>query len=717
MQSTFYCPTCRAPVAYGQDLCKNCGAALTWTSQQQLYYCPNCSSAVTYGQAACGVCGTALIWAEQQASQPQQSYGQQTGQNRPSQQDTGGETSTQKDGRPRKPARKKSRAVLRKQKVLVALGLILMLIIGGGVLIISMNWDSSKQNSGAPSLSTDEPAILSFTASPATVAPGEKSTLQWNTDGATSVSVDQNIGKVAAEGSLEVSPSENTTYTLAATNSIGSITGSATVNVVVPPLPVISSFTASPSAVNPGQTANLQWNVTGASYITIDHGVGTIPASGSSPVSPSENTTYTLTAGGPAGSVKASTTITIAGANPPAVSVFSAKPAAINVGQSSLLQWDVTGATSVSINHDVGSVDPSGSKAVSPSENTTYILTAKNDYGSINASAVVAVYQSKPPVIGSFTATATAISAGQSSTLQWSVTGATSISINPGIGTVSSTGTFSVSPSDNTTYIITASSGGSTVTSTATISIVPTGTPVITSFNAVPGVITKGQSTELRWNVSGATSVSIDQGVGTVDVRSGTVDVSPTTHTTYTLTATGTAGSVTARVIVTVAPPAAFTINSFTSSPVTIKAGEQATLRWNVSGATSVSIDHDVGDGLPLQGTATVTPTVATTYTLTATGSSSSATALVTVSVIAAGTPVITSFTAAPSAITAGQSTTLEWNVTDANSVSIDNGIGTVSLTGSVTMSPSVTTTYTLTAQGNSGTDNSAVTVTVNPAP
>jgi hypothetical protein len=32
-------------------------------------------------------------------------------------------------------------------------------------------------------------------------------------------------------------------------------------------------------------------------------------------------------------------------------------------------------------------------------------------------------------------------------------------------------------------------------------------------------------------------------------------------------------------------------------------------------------------------------------------------------------------------------------------------------------MSPSVTTTYTLTAQGNSGTDNSAVTVTVNPAP
>ncbi|MCX6008002.1 MAG: zinc ribbon domain-containing protein [Chloroflexi bacterium] len=711
MQSTYYCPTCKAPVALGQNLCNNCGAALTWTPQQQPYYCPYCSSVVTYGRAACGVCGTTLVWEEQQTS------GQQTGLNQPSQQNTGGETSAQKDGRPYKPTRKKAHAALRKQKTIAAIGLIFILIISVVMVIISISWGLSEQKSGAPALSTGEPAILSFTASPTTVAPGEKSTLKWNTGGATTVSIDQNIGKVAAAGSLEVSPSENTTYTLAATNSIGSITGSATVNVVVPPLPVISAFTASPSAVNPGQTANLQWNVTGASYITIDHGVGTVPASGSAPISPSENTTYTLTAGGRAGSVKASTTVTMAGATPPAISVFSAKPAAINIGQSSLLQWEVTGATSVSINHDVGPVDPSGSKAVSPSENTTYILTAKNDYGSISASAVVAVYLSKPPVIGSFTATPSAITAGQSSTLQWTVTGATSVSINPGIGTVDSTGTFSISPSDNTTYILTASSGGSTVTSTATISIVPTGTPIITSFNAVPGVITKGQSTELRWNVSGATSVSIDQGIGTVDLRSGTVEVSPATHTTYILTATGTAGSSTASVIVTVAPPSTLSINSFTSSPVTIRAGNQATLQWSVSGATSVTIDHGVGDSLPLQGTASVTPNVETTYTLTAIGSSNTITASVTVSVIAAGTPVIALFTAS-SPITAGHSTTLEWNVEDANSVHIDNGIGTVPLIGSVTTSSlSETTTYTLTAQGNSGTATSTVTVTVNPAP
>ncbi len=732
MQSTYYCPTCRAPIAYGQDVCRSCGAALTWTSQQQQYYCPYCSSAVTYGRAACGVCGTTLVWAEQQTPQTppaqsyggqaaqdsqQQPYGQQTGVNQPSQRDTGWETSAQKDGRPHKPTKKKARVSFRKQKIIAASGLILILIISVVVVIISISLGLSEQKSGSPVSSTGEPAILSFTASPATVAPGEKAILQWNTDGATSVSIDQNIGKIAAAGSLEVSPSENTTYTLAATNSTGSVSGSATVIVAVPAPPVISSFTAAPSVVNPGQTANLQWNVTGASYVTIDHGVGTVPASGSSPVSPSENTTYTLTAGWRSGSVKASTAVTIAGATPPAVSVFSVKPAAINIGQSSLLQWDVTGATSVSINHDIGAVDPTGSKAVSPSENTTYILTAKNDYGSITASAVVAVYQSKPPVIGSFTATPSTISAGQSSSLQWAVTGATSVAINPGVGTVDSTGTFSVSPSENTTYILTATSGASTVTSTATILIAPTGTPAITSFSAVPGVITKGQSTELRWNVSGATSVSIDQGIGAVDALSGTAEVSPTTHTTYILTATGTAGSTTASVIVIVTPPSTISVSSFTSSPVTIRAGEQSTLQWNVIGATSVSIDHDVGDSLPLQGTATVTPTVETTYTLTATGSSNTVTASVKVSVIAAGTPVISSFTASPPAITAGGNSFLEWNVTGANSLSLDNGIGTVSLTGSVTVSPPVTTTYTLTAQGDSSTATSTVTVTVNSGP
>ena len=60
--------------------------------------------------------------------------------------------------------------------------------------------------------------------------------------------------------------------------------------------------------------------------------------------------------------------------------------------------------------------------------------------------------------------------------------------------------------------------------------------------------------------------------------------------------------------------------------------------------------------------------------------------------------PIINSFSAVPSTITAGESSTLSWSVTDASSVTIDNTIGSVALTGTTAVNPTTTTTYTLTA-------------------
>jgi hypothetical protein len=69
--------------------------------------------------------------------------------------------------------------------------------------------------------------------------------------------------------------------------------------------------------------------------------------------------------------------------------------------------------------------------------------------------------------------------------------------------------------------------------------------PTIDSFYTSPGSITSGGSSTLSWGVSGATTVSIDKGIGSVALT-GTRVVSPTATTTYTLTATNDAGSVTA---------------------------------------------------------------------------------------------------------------------------------------------------------------------------
>ncbi len=83
--------------------------------------------------------------------------------------------------------------------------------------------------------------------------------------------------------------------------------------------------------------------------------------------------------------------------------------------------------------------------------------------------------------------------------------------------------------------------------------------------------------------------------------------------------------------------------------------------------------------------------------------------------------PTVDSFTANPSTITEGESTTLSWTTTNATSVTVTDGAGNTvysgtAVDGSTTVSPTATTTYTLTATGDGGTATASVTVTVNPA-
>ncbi|MBW2609897.1 MAG: tandem-95 repeat protein, partial [Deltaproteobacteria bacterium] len=74
--------------------------------------------------------------------------------------------------------------------------------------------------------------------------------------------------------------------------------------------------------------------------------------------------------------------------------------------------------------------------------------------------------------------------------------------------------------------------------------------------------------------------------------------------------------------------------------------------------------------------------------------------------------PSIT-ISADPAKILAGGSSVLTWSTSHADSVSIDQGIGIVSLSGTTIVSPLSTTTYTITATGSGGTSDESVTVQV----
>lgn len=81
----------------------------------------------------------------------------------------------------------------------------------------------------------EPPSILVFTATPPEINSGATSTLQWSVTNATSLTIDQGVGQIAATGSKELSPSKTTAYTLTATNAGGTVTKALVLYVSAPP--------------------------------------------------------------------------------------------------------------------------------------------------------------------------------------------------------------------------------------------------------------------------------------------------------------------------------------------------------------------------------------------------------------------------------------------------------------------------------------------------
>jgi hypothetical protein len=146
-----------------------------------------------------------------------------------------------------------------------------------------------------------------------------------------------------------------------------------------------------------------------------------------------------------------------------------------------------------------------------------------------------------PRAVIEFTSNPSAINSGGTSTLLWNVTGANSVTIDQGIGLVSATGSRVIAPAMSTIYTISATNSAGTVTSSAVTTVNSASPqPVIMGFGS--NLNSDGTST-LWWNVSGANSVSIDQGIGQVSAA-GTMLVSPATSTVYTISAANYTGTV-----------------------------------------------------------------------------------------------------------------------------------------------------------------------------
>jgi uncharacterized cupredoxin-like copper-binding protein len=369
-----------------------------------------------------------------------------------------------------------------------------------------------------------------------------------------------------------------------------------------------------------GQALTYQWKQTAGPPVTLSNPTGvTTTFTAAAGQTYAFQLTVTNTSGLTA---SANVTVTTAATSVTQITQFYANPANITNGSSTTLIWVTSNATSVSISGGVGNVATSGSTTVSPTATTTYTLTATGASGTVTQSTTVTV---GAPVVGApqivrFAGNPTSIAPGASSTLSWSTNNATSVNISPTVGTVTANGSVTVTPSATTTYTLTATNSVGSVTAPVTITVSGNTVPTVVTFVANPSTISPGQSTKLCWQVTNATSIGITPGVGTNLNANDCATVSPSTTTTYTLTATNGAGMIQANVTVVVGT---VQILSFTANPPNSSAaGSPVVLSWTTSNATSVVI---IGGDLPPttgqpNGTITDNPVSNQTYTLTAYG-------------------------------------------------------------------------------------------------
>ncbi|HEY0964334.1 MAG TPA: DUF11 domain-containing protein [Candidatus Paceibacterota bacterium] len=389
-----------------------------------------------------------------------------------------------------------------------------------------------------------------------TLNPGEEGTITWTAK----------VNTPNSCGDFEIpNQAKATAYEL---NNFGTWAYSQTVKTLIDndcqqdPAPSCDSFTANPSTIMVGGSSVLSWNTSHATRVVINNGIGDVAADGSTTVSPLATTVYRLTVFGTENrSVNCEVPVTVSQDEVPVCEYFTASPNSLSSnGGNVTLNWKTVRANNVSISPNIGGVSAEGSRTVNVTSSTNFVLTATDlDGDTVSCAAPVTVAQQEVFTCENnvtFTATDYNIEEGDDTTLNWSTSNVDSVSIS-NINATSLSGSRTVDPRNDTTYVLTAKKGNKSVDCPLTIRVdednggggggskTPRCELTISDKN-----IKRGDQITLRWKTSNATEVKIKDNHGKTlidtdkylsrdkdEYYDGSLKLKPTRDTEYTLTA------------------------------------------------------------------------------------------------------------------------------------------------------------------------------------
>jgi hypothetical protein len=509
--------------------------------------------------------------------------------------------------------------------------------------------NGSCTNSRTVSVVVNALPSLTITPASAVICPGNSVT--FAATGATNYTwMPGNI----TTSTMLVTPTITTIYTLTGVNAAGCVR-TRTTSVTLGAVPNLT-ITANPTSICPGSTATLiasgsggpgpftyTWSTGATGAVTTTSIVGVYTATVSNGLGCRGTRSFTINAA-------AGLTIT---ANATPTSICLGGSTTITATGASTYTWN-TGPTTSSI-------------VVSPTTTTTY--TVNGTSGSCTGSRTISIVVNANPTVN-VVANPTIVCSGNGSTL--TASGALTYSWSTG----ATTSLVAVSPTTTTTYTLTGANGSCTNTRTVSVSVLAAPSVSVTSS---PTIICAGSSATLT--ASGATTYTWNTTATTTSIT-----VSPSITTTYSVTGTNALGCTATRTIfisVNTTP----TVN-VVSTPTVICAGSSASII--ASGATSYSWNTSATTSSII-----VTPTITTTYTVIGTNGSCSNTRTISVAVNSA--PSITALSSS-SLICVGQSAVLT-----ATSSAITYTWSTGSNSSSISISPTVTTNYTVSGTNAAG--------------